>query len=330
MGLGPSWTKRLPLQALWRTGICFVLIGVVVFALHLISGMTQGPETYVEMSRKPPANAQRADSAVPSPDRLRFAIATMVSAEETFSTYRQFVERISRDVGRKGAFVLRPSNEQVRRKLEWGEVDVALVCTGTYLRALQSGSIRLLAQPELEEGASFRSLLVVPADSRVRGWEDLQDGVMAFTDHESFTGFVLPSATLMDLGHVPDTFFKKIVYTSSHDRSILAVSRNVIDAAAVDSLVWQSNLRQIPLLKSRVKVIWQSEDYGPPPIVVPKSLDRDLERALQKALLSLHEDEGGRSILSAIGIKRFVPPKPDAYATAIDLYKKCQHRKGTL
>jgi phosphate/phosphite/phosphonate ABC transporter binding protein len=261
---------------------------------------------------------------------LRFAVATMVSAEATFSTYSRLVARIGRDVGREETFVLRPSYADVRHELEKGNVDVAFVCTGTYVHSLSRGRIKLLAQPEFKDGLEYRSLLIVPARSKAQGMDDLRGSVIAFTDPESNTGCLVPSAELARAGHDPKTYFDKVIFTGSHDRSIQAVATATVGAATVDSLVWESNLLVTPSLTDRVRVIWQSEPFGPPPIVVPQGIDEELERSLRTAFLGLHEDEDGRRILSAIGISRFVIPRPGDYASAIELYKTAGAASGGL
>jgi len=305
-----------------RIGLCVGLSAGAIFAVQFIGGVLQKPEPLVDVfQNKQRINGQTSSSA-PLSGRLRFAIAAMVSAEETFSTYNQFVQRISRDIGREDAFFVRPSYEDVRLALMNSEVDVALVCTGTYLNGMDSDSIKLLVQPEFEDGYSYRSILLVPFDSSFQTWEDLQDKVIAFTDPESFTGSVLPSAILASRGHEALSYFEKIIYTGSHDRSIMAVSANVVDAATIDSLVWFSKLQQSPSLQDQIRIIWQSQSFGPPPIVVPKNLDRNLVDDLRRAFLSLHEDAEGRSILSAIGIKRFILPAPKSYDSAMKIYKQ--------
>ena len=147
---------------------------------------------------------------------------------------------------------------------------------------------------------------------------------MAFTDPESNTGCLVPSARLAQMGHDPETFFAKTVFTGSHDRSILAVAVGAVDCAAVDSLVWDSNLRKKPSLAQRVKVVWRSEPFGPPPIVVPASLPEELTESLRHAFLTLHEDEEGRDILEETGIARFVPPRPESYKSATDVYSRAR------
>ncbi len=145
---------------------------------------------------------------------------------------------------------------------------------------------------------------------------------MAFTDPESHTGCLVPSVTLAERGWEVDSFFGRLVFTGSHDRSINAVAIGLVDAAAVDALVWESAKGQDPSLAERVKVIWASETYGPPPIVVPVGLDQALEDSLLEAFLALDSDEEGQQILSVIGIKRFVPAREEAYQTAAELYRR--------
>jgi phosphonate transport system substrate-binding protein len=283
----------------------------------------------VSMSNEPAVDfAQRDEPAVQTPDAtaggniLRFAVATMVSAEATFTTYRSLVQRICRDVGRQEVFVLRPSYADVRRELEQGRIDVAFVCTGTYVHALPQGRIRLLVKPEFEDGLQYRCLFIVPARSRRDTLEDLRGAVMAFTDPESNTGCLVPQALLVERGCDPKSFFGKTVFTGSHDRSIRSVALGVVDVAAVDSLVWESNVHRDASLARRARVIWRSEAFGPPPIVVPVDLDLELARSLQQAFLALDQDEEGREILSSIGIKRFVKAHDEDYASAIALYSR--------
>ncbi len=301
--------------------VCIVLAGLAAATVRGASILLESRTILLDFSERD-HGAKRAADPSKKDDRLRFAVATMVTAEETFSTYRRFVERICRDVGRKTAFVLRPSYADVRRGLEEGDIDVALVCTGTYLHALPGKRIKLLVQPEFKEGLSYRSIMIVPFGDPTQDMEDLRGKAMAFTDRESHTGCLVPSAIIRNRGYNPRTFFRSVVFTGSHDRSIQAVALEMVDCAAVDSLIWESSLRLDPSLARRARIIWESESFGPPPIVVPVGLAEDLQNNLRQAFLSLHEDEEGRAILSGIGIERFVPARPEDYQTAIDLYER--------
>ncbi len=312
--------------AVCKAALCPILAGLALAVMWGAWRINGAREPFVDFSSPVSQVSNREILTGQDSDRLRFGVATMVSAEATFSTYQRLVYRICRDVGRQEAFIVRPSYADVREALEQGNIDVALVCTGTYVHSLRRKRIKLLAQPEFEEPLEYRCLLIVPAKSNLHALADLRGRVMAFTDPESNTGCLVPSATLASQGHNPKTFFRKIVFTGSHDRSILAVATSVVDAAAIDSLVWESKLREDPSLAQKIRVIWQSEAFGPPPIVVPVSIDAALAKSLQEALLALDKDDEGRDILSAIGIKRFVLPKPESYLSAVELYRQLQQR----
>jgi phosphonate transport system substrate-binding protein len=307
-------------------------IALAALGLVVVGGATRLLEsrtTFVDFSPQEQPAEPPLGSAEES-ERLRFAVATMVSAETTFSTYQRLVKRIGRDVGRRGTFVLYRSYADVRRDLEEGKLHVAFVCTGTYVHGHAGGRIELLVQPEFEKGLDYRSLFIVPAASPHEAIEDLRGTIVAFTDPESNTGCLVPSATLLNRGLSPKTFFKKVVFTGSHDRSISAVALGVVDSAAVDSLVWFSTIREDPSLADKVRIIWQSEPYGPPPIVVPRGLDEGLKNALLQAFLNLDKDEEGREILSSIGIKRFVPARHEDYQTVTELYERFQSKGGVV
>ncbi|MHC4247672.1 MAG: substrate-binding domain-containing protein [Planctomycetota bacterium] len=270
----------------------------------------------------------RSSGAPRAAGELRIAVATMVSPEDTFSTYRHLVQRISRDVGRRDSFLIRPSYADVRRDLERGDLDVAFVCTGTYVHARRGGRVRLLVRPEFLGNRDYRCYLIVPAHSDRNSIDDLRGATIAFTDPESNTGCLVPSAELARRGLDSATFFSKRIFTGSHDKSIQAVSLGLVDVAAVDSLVWLSSVDEEPALADKVKVMWMSPPFGAPPVVVPTGLGTDLEEQLRGAFMALDGDDEGREILSSIGIKRFVKARDEDYRTAIALLDALERARG--
>ena len=326
MGKTPNFTAGMLRGVLVKVALCVVLAALGLIVMHLTGKLLESKEPLVSFSAPAPDGGEPVLLSTESGRQLRFAVATMVSAKETALTYQNLVRRICRDVGCRPGFVKPKSYTDVRQMLERGEVDVALVCTGTYVHGLAGGRIELLAQPEFEEGLRYSSLFIVPARSTAKSVEDLRGKVMAFTDKESNTGYLVPSDVLAGLKYDLRTFFKKVDFTGSHDRSILAVALSLVDCAAVDSLIWESKIRQDPSLRRRVRVIWESDSFGPPPIVVPTTLSEDLKNSLREKFLALDKDEEGRKILKAIGIRRFVRPRKEDYRSAVEMHRRMQAR----
>jgi len=52
---------------------------------------------------------------------------------------------------------------------------------------------------------------------------------MVFTDPESNTGCIVPSVAVADLWYNIKEFFRKVIFTGSHDRSIRAIAIGMID-----------------------------------------------------------------------------------------------------
>ncbi len=318
-------------KILFRTGIKTTLLllvtGAVLISVNALVQLLRIKEPFVDFSGRDSSTPPRVEQTTVG-KRLRFAVAAMVSAEATFSTYRRLVHRICQEAGYQEVFVLHASYAEVRHDLEQGKVDVAFVCTGTYVHALPGKRIKLLVRPEFENDVQYRCLIIVAKESSFHALEDLRGAVMAFTDPESNTGCLVPTAILSKQGHNPETFFKKVVFTGSHDHSIESVALKYVDVAAVDSLVWYSKIQQQPSLAEQVRIIWESEPFGPPPIVVPRDLDENLEASLKQAFLALDKDEEGREILAGIGIKRFVPAQQEDYQTAIELYESLKRQEA--
>lgn len=287
-------------------------LGVVYGSFKAIEWRTP----YIDFSRNSSSpRARRSDGE----DSLRFAVAAMLSAEESFVTYRQLVRKIAGLVGKQEAFVLRPTYAEVRRALERGDVDVALICTGVYIHSDLRDRIHLLARPVFKEGREYRSALIVGVESGIESLEQLRGRSMAYTDPESNTGCLVPRYLLRKRGEDPAEFFSETIFTGSHDRSIKAVALGTVDAAAVDLLVLESQRESNPELVEKVKILHLSEKFAPPPVAVPIGLDKELKEALSEALLNLHKDPVGEKILSEIGVLKFAPARPEDYGAVVEM-----------
>ena len=260
-------------------------------------------------------------------NKFRFAIASMISAEETWVTYKKLIDYVASHIGDEASMVLRPSYSDVRILLEEKKIDIALVCTGTYIICSRAATIELIAVPEFKNDLKYRCLFVVNKNSTINDITDLQGKSFAFTDPESNTGCIVPSWVVRKQGKEPQAYFSKIIYTGSHDRSLYAVAKGLVDGAGVDSLVFYSFIETNPEMKELLRVIWESEPFGAPPIVVPTGLPESRKERLREIFLSMSQDTQGRKILDGLGIERFRIPQPDEYDSAIEIWDIVHNRK---
>ncbi|MHC4110533.1 MAG: substrate-binding domain-containing protein [Planctomycetota bacterium] len=260
-------------------------------------------------------------------NKFRFAVASMISAEETWVTYKKLIDYVADHINNEASMILRPSYTDVRILLEENKVDLAFVCTGTYITCSRAATVELIAVPEFKNDMKYQCLFVVGRNSMISDIADLRGRSFAFTDPESNTGCIVPSWVVRKQGHDPKTYFSKIIYTGSHDRSLHAVARGLVDAAGVDSLVFYSFIETHPEMKENLLVIWESEPFGAPPVVVPTGLPESMKQQLRRIFLTMSHNIQGRKILDDIGIERFRIPQPDEYNSAREIWDTIHIRK---
>ena len=252
-----------------------------------------------------------------SPDlglaRLRVAVAAIISPKETFVYYRQLLDYIGAKLGREVEFVQRKTYGEINELLASGQIDLAFICSGPYALGKEKYGLELLATPQVQNSHFYQSYLIVNKNSEFQLLEDLRGGVFAFTDPDSNSGKLVPTVWLAQMGEDPETFFKKTIYTYSHDNAILAVAKGLVDGAAVDGLIWEYYHQKNPTFTSKTRVIRKSEPYGIPPIVASKSLTIQMKKRIRRELFSMHQDPIGRKILNELLIDQFISPLDEWY-----------------
>ena len=294
---------------------------MVILALLFLYGCTQEGDTRVVDFTKtiPVARPGQGTSSHPS---LRVAVGAMVSPKETFVYYRQLLDYLGNKLGKEVELVQRKTYGEVNELIGKGQIDLAFICSGPYATGKGKYGFELIATPEILGSHFYHSYLIVNQDSRIEHLEDLKGRVFAFTDPDSHTGKLVPTFWLAEKQERPESFFGKVIYTYSHDNSILAVAKGLVDGAAVDGLIWEFYQQKNPALTSSTRVIRKSEAYGIPPVVASHSFPPELKEPVRKFLFSMHEDPEGQKILRELMIDRFVAPQEEWYDSIRQLEQK--------
>jgi phosphonate transport system substrate-binding protein len=241
-----------------------------------------------------------------SQEELRIAIGAMVSPKETLSSYQDLLNYLALKLGKRLVLVQRKTYGQINEMLGQGDVDLAFLCSGPYVAGKNKYGFELLAAPEVKGSHFYNAYLIVNRNSGLEGLGDLKGKTFAFTDPDSNTGYLAPIGWLKKLGTTPEEFFGSTVYTYSHDNSILAVSKGLVEGASVDGLIWDFYTNSNSEMTGKTRVIYKSEDFGIPPVVAGKHVSGDTKLAVKRALFQMREDPEGAAILDKLMIDRFV------------------------
>jgi phosphonate transport system substrate-binding protein len=275
------------------------------------------PEVIVDMERTVVLRPQV--DADPGQAPLRVAVAAMFSPRETFNHYHRLLEYIGRGVDRPIRLVQRKTYAEINALFPARQLDLAFICSGPYAGESSRFGFQALAVPQIQGRTFYQAYLIVNQKAGYRELTDLKGKVFAFTDPESNTGKLVPAFWLKQLGATPEGFFRKTIYSYSHDNAILAVAESMVDGAAVHSLIWDHYQRHNPEHTGRTRVIKTSMPFGNPPLVASDGISPETLDRIRSVLLAMHMDPAGRAILEALMIDRFVPPEEDWYAPIVKM-----------
>ncbi len=248
-----------------------------------------------------------------------FAISPMASPVSTLSYYNDFIRYLSKKTGLMIIPKQRRTYAEINSLLKKGEAEFAYTCTGAYIRGNFDFGLELLAVPVINGKTSYHSYIIVNKESKIEIFSGLRGRVFAFTDPLSLTGRLYIIHLLDTMGLIPEEFFEKTFYTSSHEKSIQSVANGLADGAAVDSLIFDDMKRKHAPSTSNVRIIKISPPYGIPPVVASPVAEKSTKQLILKTLIKMAEDTTGREILQGIHIEKFIIPDPAIYKTAAEV-----------
>jgi len=271
-----------------------------VFLLAGCSEQDEPPRVRLWALAPPEVTPTDADSRVP----LRFAVALAVSPQEGYQLYGDLAEALGQKIGRPVHLILRRAFSEVNDLVRSREAEMAQLCSRGFLQGHADFGLTALAVPVVNRRKSRPSYVIVSAESEIGTPAELAGKTFAFADP-----LCAPEAFPAGRGgQRPEAFFRRKLLITSHDRAIRAVAEGLVDGALVDGLVYARLALTDPGQVAKTKVIGETAPYMNPPVAVHPGLDPTVREKLRRALLTLHEEQTGRAVLTRLGIDRFAAP----------------------
>lgn len=171
----------------------------------------------------------------------------------------------------------------------------------------------------------FQIYIIVHKDSSITSLDDLKDKTVDFADPLSTTT-VYGAYLLAQKNETLKTYFKKAIYSGSHDMTIELVANKLVDAGFIDGHIWDYHHNVRPAYSGQTKVIHRSPDFTIPPVVVSRTLDPEIKAEVKKILLTMHEDAKGKGILKKLRIDKFIDIKDTDYDDVYEMYQGIKDR----
>jgi phosphonate transport system substrate-binding protein len=284
---------------------CALMVGVIAMGL---SACEEKKEKIIVLGQNGTALEKPKEEA-----KVRIAVGGMITPKEGVVYYLDLLRYVQDRIGEKIGYVDRESYAEINEMLKTGKLEAAFVCSGPYTAGKKQFGLELLVAPQAYGVSVYYSYILVAKDSAVQSFQELRGKRFAFTDPLSNTGRLVPIYMLARVNETPESFFKEIIFTQSHDKSIKAVAQGIVDGAAVDSLIWEYLNATKPEFTSKTRILQKSPPYAIPPVVVPRKLDPGLKTRMKQAFLNAHLDPKGKKILQKMKIDKFVEIDDRAY-----------------
>ncbi len=267
----------------------------------------------VDFSKKSNLNGSNTiDKYSPS---ITFAVSAMISPKKTYHHYKTLLDYISKKIERPIVLKQRKTYGEINDLLKEKKLDFALLCSGSYIKAIEYINLEILAVPMVNKETYYYSYIIVNRNSYFKNFDQLKGHSFAFTDKLSNTGRFYPLFLINKKGLLSSEYFSKIIFTYSHDNSIYAVSKGIVDGASVDSLIFDFFKKNEPESVKNIRIIKKSVPFGIPPIVVNSHVDRKIKRKFRKILVEMYRTKTGKKILLGLGVDKFIAVKKDIYSS---------------
>lgn len=248
-------------------------------------------------------------------------------APSIYATYAYIARYVGEKIGQQTTLTVGQSFNELAE----GQVDIAFMCGLPYVQMADSPPcpVELLAAPVLrgeryQQRPIYFSDVIVRNDSPYTSFADLQGCTWAFNQRESHSGWNIVCYSLLERGKNLD-FFGQLIASGSHQRSIALVLEGRADATAVDSQVLAVLFANDCAAAAELRVIDMLGPSSIPPVVIARTVDGALKRAIQEVLLTMHEDPLAASALQAGAIDHFVQVCDEGYQDIREIGARVEH-----
>jgi phosphonate transport system substrate-binding protein len=197
------------------------------------------------------------------------------------------------------------------------KVDVAWVSPLAYVLARQKcGADMQLASINSAGKTTYHGLIIARNASDIKDLADLKGKRFAWVDATSTSGYLYPRALLAQKGLNPDRDLGQQIPAGSHDKVVIAVMNNQVDAGAIydDARTVKAVLDQYPKVLEETRIVGQTEEIPNDGVAFRKDLPADVTKKVKDALIKLSStDEGKKVFKDAIGTSGVQPTTDSAY-----------------
>lgn len=250
----------------------------------------------------PAALAAHADDAA-LPKKLTIGLLPGESAPTVMRLNEPLRAHLEKTLGMPVELTVGANYAATGEALRFGRIDIAYLGPVTYILQSKRAHLEPFARPtHAQVGPTFQAVLIVPADSPARSFQDLRGQDVAFGDPASTSGTWVPRWMLADAGLISGRDYSLRVL-GAHDAVALAVASKKVAAGGLSKPIYERLIREGKLDAAKVRVLADSPAIPEYQWTFREGLAPELKEKIRKAFVSTSDP-------AALGVFRaeaFIP-----------------------
>lgn len=245
-------------------------------------------------------------SKLNNPDTLVFAYTPVEDPAIYEDIWQPFIDHLEKVTGKDVMFFAVQSNSAEVEAMRSGRLHIAGFSTGPTPFAVNLAGAVPFALMGADDGRFGYTLqLYTRKDSGIDSMADLKGKRVAHTSPTSNSGNQAPRALFPKQGLVPEKDYE-VVYSGSHDQSMLGVVAGDYDAAPVASEVVDRMAERGLYDPNEVKILYESKPFPTTSYTYAHDLDPKLVEKIKEAFFTF--DMKGTALGEEFkGVTKFIP-----------------------
>ena len=246
------------------------------------------------------------------PQKVRFGLMPNEGGGDVVDRFKPLIDHLQNVLGIEVEAISASDYAGIITGMAHKHIEIAYLGPKSYVEAAVRANAQAVALETVEIGVKgYYGTILSKKGSGIKALEQAKGRKFAFVEPNSTSGYLVPMVLFKrDLKVEPEQYFSKVLFSGSHDASILGVKNGTIDVAATNDLMLNRAAEKGLVSLDDFNVIWKGDLIPGSPICVRSDLPESFKAALCGALMMFNSDKMG---LKKIQIAGYVPCDDSAY-----------------
>lgn len=230
-------------------------------------------------------------AALAQTNELRVGLIPSEDAQSMIRSSQQVMDLLAEKTGMKVRPFVANDYNGVIEALRSNKLDIAYLGPFSYVLASDVAGAEAFAVAVTKKTgkSAYHSMVIARKDKGLDTVAKLQGRTFAFVDPGSTSGHLFPKSGLLAEGFDPEKHFSRVIFSGSHDASILAVANNKVDGAAVADRIFEAAVAKGVVKVEDFNIVWRSKPIPESPMAWRKNLDAATKQKVAAAFAQIKD-----------------------------------------